>query len=165
MLLALCTLAVSNYRTARQGALLYAEFFTPTPPSGYGSQRVLTATATDTDASILRQGFSYHQAGRYDYALTAFRAFLEGNPEPEGYTVELLAATAAMASGEYEEGDAFLQGMPQEAPAAKAAYLYYSALLDLRQERLDDAGEKLARLKEMQAGSLFPAAEILLEME
>ncbi len=165
MLLALCTLAVSQYRTARQGALLYAEYFSPIPPGGYGAQRVLTAAATDTDASILRQGISYHQEGRYDYALTAFRAYLESHPEPEGYTVELLAATAAMASGEYSEGESYLEAMPKEVPAAKAAYIYYQALLTLRNEDLEQAGRKLELLKGLQAGGLFPAAEILDELK
>lgn len=165
MLLALCTLAVSQYQTARKGALLYAEYFSPVPPGGYGAQRVLTAVATDTDASILRQGISDHQEGRYDYALTAFRAYLESNPEPEEYTIELLAATAAMASGEYAEGRIYLEAMPKEAPVAKAAFVYYQALLELRNEELEEAGKNLELLKGLQAGGLFPAAEILDELK
>lgn len=167
LLIALCTLAISSYRTARQGTILYAEFFTPTPPGGYAAERTLTAgqVTTDTDASILRQGITYHQEERYDYALASLRAYLESNPDPVNPNVELLAATAAMASGEYAEAESYLQDMPRETAKAEGAYLYYGALINLREEQLEAAENKLITLGKLPGAEMYPAAEILEKMK
>lgn len=161
LLLAICTLAVASFHSEKRGQRLYEEYFEATPPSGYGAQRALgTSNVTDADQSILRQGINYHQAGRYDYALTSFRAYLESNPEPETYTVELLAATAAMASGEFLEGKGYLETMTLDAPAAKAAYYWYQALLELRNEDLTEARQMLEKLRALPESKDYQAAEL-----
>lgn len=144
--LVLSVLAVSGYAEDNAGKLLAEEFFSPVPARGYGTQRVLVAGASDAAASILRQGVIYHQQEDYGLALMSLRAYLEESPVQEDHLALLLAATAAIATGYYTEARGFLDAVPRSGTAVHRDYLWYSALLDLRQEDTASARKQLERL-------------------
>lgn len=100
---------------------------------------------TDTEASILRQAVAYHQAKDYDYAIMALRAYREeaAQVSPE---VSLLSATAAIASGYYEEGAAYLSEVGPDDGHAFAEASWYAALLAVRSDRLRAAQAHLDRV-------------------
>lgn len=144
------------------GTVLFEEYFDAAPPAGYGLQRGFQAVGgEDLDASILRQGILYHQQGAYDLALPTLRAYLESNPVPESYLPQLLAATAAMATGEYAEGAAHLEAMPTEQGEAAAAAAWYGALLALRENRYDEANAQLDLIGEYWPAHPYPVNDLL----
>lgn len=162
VLLALTLLASCGYRNANQGRLLYQRYFEATSPVGYGTLRaVATPAALDGDASILAQGKRYHQTADYDLALVSLRAYLESNPAPEAYLPELLAGTAAMASGYYDEARDYLERLPTEDSDADGAALWYLSLLDLREENLVAARGKLELLAASPARNQYPVGDVL----
>lgn len=144
--------------------MLYETYFDATPVNGYATQRSLTAATPDEDASILRQGVRYHQEQDYDLALMSFRAYLESNPEPNNDQVFLLAATAAMASGNYAEGEEYLMRIAKDDSEFGAAASWYIALLTLRKEKLDAAAAELRLLEQAGMDRLYPVKEILASL-
>lgn len=152
---------MTNYRSHNSGRLLFEEFFEATPLGGYGTQRALgTIDQNDTDASILRQGIKYHQAGDYDLALVSLRAYLEGNPVQEEKAVMLLAAGAAMATGNYAEAREYVDELSESAPSA----IWYDALLNLRVEDIQGAKASLTALTEKNSEASATAKELLTRL-
>lgn len=134
-----------------------AEYFDARPPQGYGIQRALTPTVSDdTGASILRQGIRYHQQAEYDLALVAFRAYFEDNPEIDDPLPAALAASAAIASGVYDEAPMFLAELPE----SDVTRLWLQALLELREEDFGAAKQLLGALDQTQ-GNPYPAADLM----
>jgi len=157
-------LAMVGFRSEKKGAALYHQYFDPTPVGGYGIQRALGVESLTTDQSILQQGILYHQQREYDLALVAFRAYLEGQSVTAGPRPYLLAATAAMARGAYEEAAGYLDRMPRDDDAAVAAHGWYSALLDLREEKLSLAASRLKNLLEQKGGKEYPVSQVVTEL-
>ncbi|WP_026231622.1 tetratricopeptide repeat protein [Neolewinella persica] len=153
--------AMTSYRQANKGALLFGKYFEAAPMEGYGTQRSLASGQRDTDASILRQGIAYHQQEDFDLALVSFRAYLEGNPEPDNGQVFLLAATAAMASGNYAEGEEYLEQIAKDDPQYGAAASWHTALLELRKEHLEVAAAEFRLLEQSGMDRLYPVKAIL----
>lgn len=151
-----------NHQHREQGAILFEQYFDADPPAGYGLQRSLQAAGgNDLDASILRQGILYHQQQAYDLALPALRAYLESNPVPESYLPQLLAATAALATGEFAEGAAYLEAMPTEEEEAAAAAAWYRGLLALREEKYKEADTQLRLVEKYWPTHPYPVAKLL----
>lgn len=94
-------------------------------------------------------------------ALVSLRAYLESNPTPDNFLPELLAGTAAMASGSYGEARRFLQQLPEEDSDADGAALWYLGLLDLREENLEAARGKLQLLAGSPARNQYPVEDLL----
>ena len=153
--------ALSSYREANKGALLFEEYFEAAPVEGYGTQRSLTVGQRDTDASILRQGIAYHQQADYDLALVSLRAYLDSNPLPDNDQVFLLAATAAIASGNYAEGEEYLKQIAKDDAKFGAAASWHTALLALRKENLRAATGELRLLEQAGMNRLYPVKAIL----
>ena len=146
------------------GVLLYEAYFDATPVNGYATQRSLAAAALDEDASILRQGIRYHQERDYDLALMSFRAYLESNPEPGNDQVFLLTATAAMASGNYAEAEAYLKQIDKDNSEFAVAASWHTAMLALRNENLDAAAAELRLLEQAGMDRLYPIKAILADL-
>lgn len=149
LFLAVCVIALTGYAKDNQGKLLAEEFFSPVPVRGYGTQRALIAGSRDAAASILRQGIIYHQQQDYDLALVSFRAYFDEVPVREEYFPTVLASTAAFVTGNYEEAREFLDGISQTEKTVRQDYLWYTALLDLRDENFSAARERLTELEGM----------------
>ncbi|MFT5999603.1 MAG: tetratricopeptide (TPR) repeat protein [Neolewinella sp.] len=163
--LLLMAFAVSRYQRDHMGTLLYEAYFDATPANGYATQRSLAARNEDTDASILRQGKLYHQQKDYDLALMSLRAYLESNPEPDNDQVFLLAATAAMASGNYVEAEEYLQQISKNDAKFGAAASWHMALLCLRKEDLRAAVWELRLLEQAGLDRLYPVKDILAKLQ
>lgn len=163
--LLLLVFVLSNCQHNHTGTTLYEAYFDATPVNGYATQRSLAAGNEDTDASILRQGKLYHQQKDYDLALMSLRAYLESNPEPGNHQVFLLAATAAMASGNYGEAATYLQQISQENPEFGAAASWHTALLALKKEDLSAATKELRSLELAGMNRLYPVQEILAKLQ
>ena len=165
VLLAIAFAASSTYRNAKPGEVLYNRYFEAQTPAGAGITRAAVGeAAADPDVSILEQGKRYYQSEDYDLALVSLRAYLEANPTPEDYLPELLAGTAAMATGHYSEGKRYLQRLPESHAAADAAALWYLSLLDLREENLSAARGKLQLLADQRMGAEYPVTEVLQKL-
>lgn len=161
-LLAGISFVMFSYQQQEKGTALFEEYFDAAPPTGYGLQRGFqVAGGSDLDASMLRQGVLYHQQGKYDLALPALRAYLEGNPTPENYLPQFLAATAALATGEYAEGAIYLEAMPKEQGEAAAAAAWYGALLALRKKKYREATEQLRLIEQYWPAHPFPITALL----
>ncbi|MFK8164788.1 MAG: hypothetical protein AB8H12_20245 [Lewinella sp.] len=156
--------AISCYRSSNTGVLLYEAYFDATPVNGYATQRSLAAAAPDEDASILRQAITYHQQTDYDLSLMSFRAYLESHPQPDNDQVFLLAATAAMASGNYAEGEEYLQQIDKTDTEFGAAASWHNALLLLRKEKLRAAVWEFRLLEKAGLDRLYPVKEILQDL-
>ncbi|NJC27730.1 hypothetical protein [Neolewinella antarctica] len=156
--------AISAYRQAAPGARLYNQYFTANSPIGYTTDRALGLTALAGDAAILEQGKRYHQDTDYDLALVSLRTYLDHNPVPNDYLPELLAGTAAMATGNYAEARSHLWQLPESDSDADGAALWYLSLLDLREENLVAARGKLRLLAGSPAGRQYPVEEVLGEL-
>jgi lipopolysaccharide biosynthesis regulator YciM len=163
--LLLTAFAVSNYQRAHKGALLYETYFDATPVDGYATQRSLAAGNEGTDASILRQGKLYHQQKDYDLALMSLRAYLESNSEPTSSEPLLLAATAAMATGRYDEGNEFLQLINLDSPDQGNTAKWYSALLLIRKGEKANATNLLRELEAQGMGRLYPVKDVLAKLK
>ena len=151
------------YRQTNPGLHLYQAYFEATPHVGQGITRA--AAAPSGEYAVLEQGKRYHQAGQYDYALTSLRSYLTTQPIPADYLPELLAGTAAMATGNYAEARRYLQELPTEDTDADAAALWYLSLLDLHDENLDAAQGKLQLLTASPAARQYPVDELLAKIE
>ncbi len=165
--LAVCGTVLTNFRQRNTGVMHYERYFSATPPTGYGLQRSLVsveAPANDLDQSILQQGILYHQAEDYDLALTSLRAYLESNPAPADHLPQLLATTAALATGHYGEAAKHLEAMPQTNPEAEAAAVWFSGLLDLRAEKLTAARSKFQLLSNMRSDGNYPVDAMLEDL-
>lgn len=161
----LLAFAVRSYQRDNAGTLLYETYFDASPVNGYATQRSLAAGNADTDASILRQGKLYHQQKHYDLALMSLRAYLESNPEPDNDQVFLLAATAAMASGNYVEAEEYLQHVSKDDPEFGAAALWHTSLLALRKEDLQEAVWGLRALEKAGMDRLYPVKDVLAKLQ
>ena len=153
--------AMTTYGESDGGVLLFEEYFEAKPVYGYGIRRSLAADLSDTDASILRQGISYHQQADYDLAIVSFRAFLESNPEPADDQPLLLAATAAIATGHYAEGMDYLDEITEDDSETGTAANWHQALLHLRKGNNAAALAELQRVKQARAGRAYPTARLL----
>ena len=151
-----------SFKAENSGALLFDRYFDATPVNGYSIQRGLTpAKVTDQDASILRQGVNWHQSKDYDLALVSLRAYLESNPVPATGRPLLLAATAAIAIGEYEEAAGYLAEVPRVDAATRVADDWYTALLALRKEDLAAARPLLEKIAKDANGRNYAAKDLL----
>lgn len=160
-LLLLSVFATATYGESNEGALLFEEYFEAEPAGGYGTQRSLAAGVSDEDASILRQGIAYHQQADFDLALVAFRAFLESNPIPTTDQPLLLAATAAIATGHYAEGEEYLEQIAEDDSEVGTAANWHQALLHLRKEGRSAALVELRHVERATVGRSYPAAELI----
>lgn len=152
--------AVTSFRAERSGTRLFADYFNAEPIQGYTVQRSLAVGNVDEDASIIRQAYSYHKAESYDLALVSFRAYLESNPLPENDEVLVLAATSAIATGNYDEGAQYLDQIEDNGDFATEAW-WYLALIDLREDKLTSAESELKRVITSKRGRSFPAKELM----
>ncbi len=141
--------------------MLFEQYFEAEPVSGYGTQRSLATGISDEDASILRQGITYHQQMDYDLALVSFRAFLESNPEPASDRPLLLAATAAIATGHYAEGKEYLAQITEDDSEIGTAANWHQALLLLRKEERSAALAELQLVGRSPAGSAYPTEDLV----
>lgn len=155
--------ATIAYRDAHPGQRLFAAYFDPVPPGGYGLTRGLGQDPA-TEASVLRQAFAYHRAADYDFALTALRNYLSTNPLPADDRAPLLAATAALANGYYAEADELLDHIPRNATTYSAA-LWYRALSALRMERPDAARAALIELASRPDAGEFRVGELTAKLD
>jgi tetratricopeptide (TPR) repeat protein len=163
--LLLIAFAVSSYQRGNSGTIMYEAYFDATPVNGYATQRSLAAGTNDTDASILRQGKLYHQQKDYDLALMSLRAYLESNPEQTSSKPLLLAATSALATGRYSEGEELLQLINMDIPEHGNAAKWYTALLHLRKEEKTKAAKLLRELETAGLGRLYPVKDILAKLQ
>lgn len=164
LILLLSVFAISYSRQENKGTLLFEKYFDAAPVEGYGTQRSLTANQRDTDASILRQGIAYHQQADYDLALMSFRAYLESNPEPASDQVFFLAATAAIAAGNYTEGEELLNQVAKDDAEFGAAASWHTALLALKKENLPAATSELRSLEQAGIDRLYPVKKLLADL-
>ncbi|TXF83360.1 hypothetical protein FUA23_21595 [Neolewinella aurantiaca] len=159
-----CSLfAMSAYKKEQPGKHLFSTYFDAAPSQGYTTQRSLSASANDTDASIIRQAYTYHKSADYDLALMSFRAYLESNPLPVSDETLLLAGTSAVATGNYAEGADYLDQIDQEGEYASEAW-WHLALIDLQRGDLKAAKGELARVANSRYGHNFPTAQIMEEL-
>lgn len=149
---------------ANEGSRLFEKYFEASPANGYGTQRSLVADISDEDASILRQGVTYHQQADYDLALVSFRAYLESNPAPATDQPLLLAATAAIATGHYAEGEEYLNQIPADETEAGVASRWYIALLLLRRNDKRAAVWALRQIETSQNARAYPVGELLAKI-
>lgn len=160
VLMTLALVATTTYRQVNQGNRLYHQYFSAESPLGYQTTRAV-GKASDQEASIWEQAKRYHQGKDYQLALSSLRNYFESEPAPNTFLPELLAGTAAMASGEYTEARRFFQEIPADNQEVDAAALWYLSLLDLKQENLQAAQGKLELLTSNPAGKAYPAEELL----
>ncbi|MEM9929138.1 MAG: hypothetical protein AAF840_04930 [Bacteroidota bacterium] len=155
------TYAVINFQKEQSGALLFEEYFSPQPLMGYSTQRSLTAGDISSETSMLRQGIAYHQQEDYELALVALRAYLAGQPENPPPAAHLLAATAAIMTGQYEEGKALLEDGTPTASEYAIASTWYQALLAIRAQQFQQAKEALQRLSGTPGSEKYPINDLL----
>lgn len=153
--------ALASFQEEQRGNLLFEEYFSAQPLTGYTTQRSLSSGVTDTESSMLRQGIAYHQTEDYDLALVSLSAYLEGNPTDAPASSYVLAATAAIAIGHYAEGQEFLELVPTEDPEASLAANWHKALLRLRKEDFPAAKQLLEEINTTKGSSKYPVAELL----
>ncbi len=158
--IACSVLAVSAYRAEQPGVRLFTAYFNPVPVQGYAAQRSLSAGVNDADASIIRQAYAYHKAADYDLALVSFRAYLESNPAPVNDETLLLAGTSAVATGNYAEGEEYLDQIEKNGPFAAEAW-WHLALIDVRQGDFAAGKNELKRVISKAGTGILPASELL----
>lgn len=159
--LVLTVYVVQNFRQENVGPELAASYFSAEPVEGYGVRRALAAGEEDSGSiSVLRQGINYHQNGDYRLALTSLRAYLAEEPLTRDYLPAYLASTAAFATGRYAESREFIEEMRRDTPSARAAFLWQSALLELREDDIAGARWHLQALSG-DAADQYATAELL----
>ena len=145
-------LVASGYRADRPGQLLYEQYFavlTPTDlalASGPATRTLGVAPAADTEEAnrlaALEEGKYQYFGGNYRMALASLNYHLEGEYPEADDEAYWLAATAAMAVGEYATARELLG----EADPEAATTIWYSALLDLKGEAIGSATTALQSL-------------------
>lgn len=158
-------IAMTAYGRDQSGTRLFEAYFSATPPAGYATQRSLAVARQDEEASILRQAIVYHQQADYDLALVSLRAYLAGAPMPGHAETYLLAATAAVASGEYQEGKQYLELISPDDGATFIYACWYDVLLLLRQEQLAEAALRLRTNKAEMMNLDLPVVALLAQIE
>ena len=144
----------------RTGSRLYAEYFRPEPVGGYAAQRAFVR-ATEAESSVLQQAITYHREAAYDHAIVAFRNYLDDVATDADPRVFVLAGTAALATGNYDEASEYLNSLNEEDGPAYAEALWYGALNDLQAERIVSARVQLEELSDTEFAAEYPIQKLL----
>lgn len=141
-----------GYWNATRTDRLFDDHFQAIPEADFGVSRALVAVSSSS-ATTKNQALRYQLDGRYDFALSAWTAYLEDYGEAD-QTALLYAATAALASGRNEQAEWYLDKITASSPESFVEEVkWYRALHQLK---IGEAAAAESTLNKINTLSLSP---------
>lgn len=125
---------------------LFAQHFDPLPRYGYVSVRSLGGSASQ---ELLANALNAQSKGDYALSISSWQAYLESEIDNLDFRPHLYIALAQLELGRLEEARFHLDQLPPDNRSEISEEAnWYKALLDLREEKVASARERLESLTE-----------------